>query len=65
MSHERLRELSAVRYAISADKMIQVEAKEKIKARLGGRSPDRADALVYATMGYTLESRTKSRSRVF
>lgn len=65
VSHERLRELTAVRYAISADKMIQVEAKEKIKARLGGRSPDRADALVYATMGYTLESRTKSRSRVF
>jgi len=63
-SHERLRELTAIRYAISADKVVTIEAKDKIKARLGNRSPDRADSLMYGIMGYALESRKKSKVKV-
>ena len=39
-------QLSAVKYNVSSDGQIRVEPKEETKKRLG-RSPDRADALVY------------------
>ena len=44
----RLREdLTAPRYTITGDKVIQVESKDEIKKRIG-RSTDAADAVVYA-----------------
>ena len=44
----RLREdLTAPRYSVNADKMIQVESKDDIKKRIG-RSTDAGDAFVYA-----------------
>ena len=43
---ELLTDLSAPRYKIVNEKMIQVESKEDIKKRIG-RSPDKGDALVY------------------
>lgn len=48
MSDEELMtDLTAPRYAIKGEKMIQVEPKDDIKKRLG-RSPDKGDAVVYA-----------------
>lgn len=46
-------ELSASKFKFNSNGTIQVESKEKIKERLG-RSPDRADALVYGlyALGY-------------
>jgi len=44
---ELLTDLTAPRYKIVNEKMIQVEAKDDIKGRLG-RSPDKGDAVVYA-----------------
>lgn len=44
---ELLTDLTAPRYKIINEKMIQVEPKEEIKKRLG-RSPDKGDAVVYA-----------------
>ncbi|SHF50789.1 Phage terminase large subunit [Fodinibius roseus] len=45
---EELRsDLTAPRYSIVGEKMIQVESKSDIKKRLG-RSPDKGDAVVYA-----------------
>jgi len=43
---ELLADLTAPRYKIAGEKMIQVEAKSDIKKRLG-RSPDKGDAVVY------------------
>lgn len=43
---ELLTDLTAPRYKIVNEKMIQVESKDAIKKRLG-RSPDKGDALVY------------------
>lgn len=43
---ELKRELIAIKYKIQGGK-IQVEGKEDIKKRLGGKSPNRADAFVY------------------
>ena len=44
---ELFQEISAVRYRISADKIIEIEPKKETKKRLR-RSPDKADAVVYA-----------------
>lgn len=44
---ELLTDLTAPRYKIVNEKMIQVEPKEDIKVRLG-RSPDKGDAVIYA-----------------
>lgn len=44
---ELLTDLTAPRYKIVNEKVIQVESKDKIKERLG-RSPDKGDAVVYA-----------------
>jgi hypothetical protein len=44
---ELLTDLSAVRYKIVMEKVIQIEPKDDIKSRLG-RSPDKGDAVVYA-----------------
>jgi hypothetical protein len=44
---ELLADLTAPRYKIANEKMIQVEAKSDIKKRLG-RSPDKGDAVIYA-----------------
>lgn len=41
-----IEDLTAPRYSISGDKVVQVEAKDKIKKRIG-RSPDYGDAVVY------------------
>lgn len=40
-------ELTAIKYKISQDRMIQIESKDEIKKRLG-KSPDLADSLCYA-----------------
>lgn len=42
-----INELTAIKYRISQDRMIQIESKEEIKKRIG-KSPDLADALCYA-----------------
>jgi len=44
---ELIQELTAIRYRISAEKTIEIEAKKETKKRLK-RSPDKADAFVYA-----------------
>jgi phage terminase large subunit len=44
---ELLIDLTAAKYRIVREKVIEVESKDKIKARIG-RSPDKGDAVVYA-----------------
>ena len=44
---ELMQELAAVRYKISAEKTIEIEPKKETKKRLK-RSPDKADAFIYA-----------------
>lgn len=47
-------ELSAVRYKITAKNgALQIELKDEMKKRLNGRSPDFADAVVYASADLT------------
>lgn len=46
---ELFAELTSVRYEIVGDKMISIEKKSDLKKRLG-RSPDKADAVIYAFM---------------
>lgn len=41
-------ELAAVKYKINKNGALQIELKEEMKKRLGGKSPDNADAVVYA-----------------
>ena len=58
-------DLTAVRYSINGDKMIQVESKDDIKKRLG-RSTDAGDAFVYALaqpqeLAYSYETSTAVR----
>lgn len=56
---ELLTDLTAPRYKIVNEKMIQVEAKDDIKKRIG-RSPDKGDALVYCNaMRNGIVKRTK------
>jgi len=50
---ELVGDLTAPKYKMSADKMIQIESKEEIKKRIG-RSTDRADALVMAAFDMPL-----------
>lgn len=49
-SHSDLEdELAAVRYHIAKNGALKIELKDEMKKRLGGRSPDFADAVVYAS----------------
>lgn len=41
-------ELAAVKYKINKNGALQIELKDEMKKRLGGKSPDNADAVVYA-----------------
>lgn len=50
IDHTRLKEdLTAVRYSISGEKLIEVESKDKLKKRIG-RSPDYGDATMMSLM---------------
>lgn len=61
----RLRELTTIRYSVSSDKMVEIEKKEKTKSRMSGKSPDRADSLMYAIMAYRLQGATEVTGGIF
>lgn len=61
---ELLTDLTAPRYKIVNEKVIQVEAKDDIKKRLG-RSPDKGDAVVYGNAMRTGIVKPKKRAGVW
>lgn len=60
---ELLKELTSVRYKLTAQG-IRVELKEEIKSRLGGESPDKAEALLLAFADLT-DQTNKLSARLF
>ena len=65
LDNVRLKEVTSVRYDVSSDKMITIESKDKIKKRLSGKSPDKADALMMAIMAYPMEQENIMGSSIF
>jgi hypothetical protein len=52
-------QLCCARWLQKSKNVVQIESKDDMKARLNGRSPDHADAVVMAW--YTRETRTRPR----